>query len=143
MTTKHRAEETEKLEILDILAECEFDAEWKSKKIDDLKAEIEKYKDTIVECSFECEVQGVDNKALEANNATLGAEIEALKKEIQEREEFTKAWILYAAKIEMLMPTRVDRSMGSALGLSLEYQKGYNDAILEVKVSMKKASEKC
>lgn len=74
--------------------------------------------------------------------ADLKAEIEALKKNLQESEEFAKAWILYATKIEMLMPTMWDSDSGREMGWSVEYLKGYNDAIREAREILRKANEK-
>ena len=48
-------------------------------KLRQLQAENELYKDTIVECSFECEVRGVKREALEFRNKALETEIDALK----------------------------------------------------------------
>lgn len=72
----------------------------------------------------------------------LLAEIEALKNSLKQNEELTKAWILYATKIEMLMPTMCETNIARDLGWSFEYLKGYNDAIREVKALLRKASEK-
>jgi hypothetical protein len=65
-----------------------------------------------------------------------------IEKELHDTEELAKAWILYATKIQMLMPTMWDSDTAREMGWSVEYLKGYNDAIREVKTVLKKASEK-
>lgn len=64
-----------------------------------------------------------------------------LQEKLQESEELAKAWILYATKIEMLMPTMWDSDTARLMGWSMEYLKGYNDAVRNVNQALKKARE--
>ena len=70
------------------------------------------------------------------------AEIEALKAELKEEGALAQAWILYATKVQMLMPTMCEPNSAKELGWSTEYLKGYNDAVRNAKLATKKASEK-
>lgn len=136
MTTKELSTE----DLIDLADKDSYEFSWI--EVQKVIYELLKSRDELQEVRAEIEVLKLGDIQWSHAFDLSKIEIEALKKELQEKEEFTKAWILYATKIAMLMPTRVDRSMGNAPGLSLEYQKGYNDAILEIKVSLKKASEK-